>query len=329
MRIPGLAILLVGALLWAGKGLTAERPADRSVPSPASSITNVGIEEDRLTVNGAPRFLLGVSYFDIQHWRLSDLDGLAARKFNLIRVWLDWLAERQPSRSMFDATGTLPPGNQRLILELVRACASRGIVVEVVILQAASRIPAPEAAFRNAVKLLRREPNVIFDLVNEHNNRPWSASHRRMAQLMKVAKEEASDKVMFYSSWEPHLLSEDAARLQRGAINDELASGVMVLAPHLLRTPDWAQQTASRVQALKQYLASVGKVIPVYLSEENRRGYQDSSAEQFRLAARQAYEAGAAAWIFHTQAGFDLSEKDFFGRLDPVERDVIETLARP
>jgi hypothetical protein len=326
-------ILAAGALLALilTGGFSLARDGGSYGQARRGPVTSLGIRGDRFTLNGTETFLLGVSYFDIKNWRVSDLDGFASRQFNLVRVWLDWLPDVAPDRSMFDqSNGTISPSNQTVILAFVRACASRGIVVDVTILQDGTRMAVQETAVRHAVSLLRKEANVMFDVVNEHNNRLWSHDHRgMMTRLITAAKQAGPQNIIYYSSWEKHHLSEDPAVPQRGVINDELNSGVMALTPHLLRTPDWFSQTTSRVMALKTYLSSIQRVRPIYLQEENRRGgnYINSSAEEFRTAAQNARNAGAAGWVFHTQAGFDLSTQDFFARLDAIEREVMETLA--
>jgi hypothetical protein len=68
--------------------------------------------------------------------------------------------------------------------------------------------------------------------------------------------------------------------------------------------------------------------MPIYLQEEARRGHSglDPSAEEFVGAAQAAVAAGAAGWIFHTDAGFELGPADFLGTLDEVEIVVVDTL---
>jgi hypothetical protein len=68
----------------------------------------------------------------------------------------------------------------------------------------------------------------------------------------------------------------------------------------------------------------------VFLQEEARRGHSglNPAATEFLDAALKARDAGAAGWIFHTDAGFDLSgSRTFFGNLDAEERRAVDRLA--
>ncbi len=100
------------------------------------------------------------------------------------------------------------------------------------------------------------------------------------------------------------------------------------LTPHFSRYGDWSNLTGERVETLKDYLDSIGRNIPVYLQEEARRGWNDMypSADDFKTAASQARDSGAAAWVFHTSAGYELDDKSFFDALDSVEKEVIDEL---
>ena len=69
--------------------------------------------------------------------------------------------------------------------------------------------------------------------------------------------------------------------------------------------------------------------MPVYVQEENRNGYDGGyfTVAELIQAAVEAHNAGAAGYIFHTAAGFDLSSSSFFDNLDSVERGVVDGLS--
>lgn len=47
---------------------------------------------------------------------------------------------------------------------------------------------------------------------------------------------------------------------------------------------------------------------------------------EFLQAAREAVSSGAAGWVFHTHAGFDLRSSSFLSNLDSVEKEVLDSL---
>ena len=74
-------LLLIGAMMLISVAPCVSRAQTTS--------TRVGVSGTRFIINGNPAFLLGVSYFDARYWRASNLDGLRARRYNLIRIWLE------------------------------------------------------------------------------------------------------------------------------------------------------------------------------------------------------------------------------------------------
>lgn len=329
-----LCVLIPGFFRWLTYILAIFVFSGCVLHAPASAPL-LDISGDKFSVNGHPTFLLGVSYFDVLGFKQSDLDELAARGFNLIRVWLDWGVWKDRTRSCFDESGNFIRAST--VLDLVRAAAARGIVVDVTVLNSASTFTnsaAVERAIRSAVKVLKNEPNVFFDLVNEHNNADhpgswWSMSHVRLRDLMATAQRAHRRAILSVSSSSPHVLNVDET-VNSASINEEIETGSQILIPHFSRTVDWNERTHERVSAVKAYLVSVGRSIPLYLQEEARRGFrgQFPSASQFLHAAVEARDAGAAGWVFHTSAGFDLSgEKTFFGNLDAEEQAIVASMA--
>jgi len=307
--------------------------------SPAQPVTEFGLSADHFSVNGKPTFLLGVSYFDALDWHLSDLDALHSHRFNLIRVFLDWHThEGNGAESVFDQHGNFVRGDT--IHALVRAAAARGIIVDVTILHAYSDAhlvtsATRQNAIRTAIEGLAGEPNVFFDLINEHEENSlgppdWSASHQTVQTMMQVARRANPNAVLFVSCTTNHMFFSDRSlQINSTNIDEELSAGLQVLAPHFERNDLWYDQTGERVTALKSYLSSIGRpFVPIYLQEENRRGFVNfPPAYQFIQAARQARDAGAAGWIFHSAAGFDLRDHTFVEALDAEEQIALEQLA--
>ena len=98
-------------------------------PLLAQSNLVLGISGDRFTINDAPTFLLGVSYFDGRNYRESDLITLSAKGFNLIRVWLDWRED-----SYLDEKGNWLSGADQDLLPLVDFANTQGLIVDIAIL---------------------------------------------------------------------------------------------------------------------------------------------------------------------------------------------------
>jgi hypothetical protein len=280
----------------------------------------VGVSGDHFTIDGAPTFLLGVSYFDGRNWHASDLDGLASRKFNLIRIWMDW-----SDQSFFDASGALV--EKTTLLDLVRAARQRGIVVDATILDTDLSLSTPSTAVNDAVTGLAGEPNVFFDLVNEHDHAGNTFSHADVLGLAQTAWAANPQAILTVSSQGGHIM-DDLTLVPSNVDAEIIDDGLDLLTPHLSRTADFYDKTGQRVTSIKAYLASIGKDVPVYLQEEARRAYGglDPTQAQFVQAATEARDAGAAGWVFHTDAGFDLASATFFDSLDPEEQSTVDTL---
>src|SRR5262249_11830783 len=150
-------------------------------------VPQLGLSGDRLTINGRPAFLLGASYFDAVAWRTSDLNEFARRRFNLIRIWCDWDAAN--GKSLFDADGNLV--RRQTLIDLVHAAGQRGLVVDVTINAPEGNVKGAAAranAVRNVVSALKGEPNVYFDVMNEHAHPAGPATHAEVAQFIAAGR---------------------------------------------------------------------------------------------------------------------------------------------
>src|SRR6185295_10727998 len=292
-------------------------------PPGGGGVPRLGLSGDKFTINGQPAFLLGASYFDAVAWRTSDLNELSNRRFNMIRIWCDWDAPN--GKSLLDSSGNLV--RRQTLIDLVHAAGLRGLVVDVTICAPggnASSAGARENAVRNVVSALAGEPNVYFGVMNEHAHPGGPATHAEVTRFISAGR----------AAWGGAILTVSDSYMSSGVVDTghvdaELATGIQLLSPHNERTGDWWSQTGNRVRAEKGYLASKGRNIPVMLDEEARRGHSglDPSRDEFFEAARQARDAGAAGWVFHTDAAFDLAAASFFDAIDSVEREVVDGLA--
>lgn len=297
----------------------------------AQSNTILGIAGDRFTVNGNPTFLLGVSYFDGRNYHESDLVSFGAKGFNLVRVWLDWRTNHY-----FDEDGNWLSGADQDLVRLVDFANAQGLVVDVTILDDNAPFAVSESkrnrAVQNVTTLLKDKPNVLFDVANEHDHPGFvtPVDHSVAAQLVTVVKQIDPDRICTISSTGCHVIcGSDVSNIEKNNVKEEIDQvNVDVLTPHFLRGTDWADKLAPRLSAVKEHLRSINKNIPVYLQEENRRADNNGpTKEEFFRSAQSAVKEGAAAWIFHTAAGFSMQNSTFFDNLDSTEQQVVDELA--
>jgi hypothetical protein len=150
------------------------------------------------------------------------------------------------------------------------------------------------------------------------------------AQLRRVEPERIT-----LAARPPHSGEYDVSRYSEASYWDAITAelrevGVDALTPHLERTVDFADRTGERVRALLDHMRAVGRVVPLYLQEEGRRRHSGLNPEvdDFLRAAINARQAGAASWVFHTDAAYNLALGPLYDQLDPVEAEAAERLAR-
>ncbi len=76
-------------------------------------------------------------------------------------------------------------------------------------------------------------------------------------------------------------------------------------------------------------LRAIGKTSkPIYMGEPEL--LKDGlTVENFVTAITKSKAGGAAAWCFHTQNGFDLSEQPLVDRLTNTEKEFLRTFRKP
>src|SRR6266540_2981823 len=320
---------------------SARESAGFSQPSAGARLTVAG---DALQIDGQTVFLAGVSLFDAlgpTPPRDQDLDTLASWGVRSVRVWAHW------HEAIYQADGALTaPGRARLV-RLAERLRARGCILELVLLRPGQLPGQPfaifgsEAARAKAVDsmtaALREYRNVLFDLYNEHDHPDGPLAHAAARALRDRVKAIDANRVVTISSTEHHFMSVGGEIDESGArhLREETGSGadsvgVDVLAAHLPRTEDWASSSGARVRALRSALDRVGSHVPIYLNEERRaKARTPIQPDAYRRAFANARGAGAAGWVFHTAAGFELAKKPFLEALSADERAGLQSLRRP
>lgn len=312
--------------------------------APPRSGPTLTVSEQAFHVDGRPGFLLGVSLFDALGSappRDQDLDSLKSWGVNIVRVWAHW---HEP---IHQADGSLTMEGRSRLLRLTDRLRARQMILELVLLRP-GQLPgqpfpafASEAARLRAVEsmtvALRDYGNVLFDLYNEHDHGDGPITHAALRVVRDKVKGLDPERLVTVSSTEYHLIAADgrvgeqeARNLREEVSTDANAVGVDVVAMHFPRTNDWAAATAARVEAIRAALERLDRRLPIYLSEENRASPGTTpAAEAYQRAFLGAQQAGAAGWVFHTAAGFELRQRPFVDALTPVERSGLSRLRVP
>jgi hypothetical protein len=337
-RVPASVILATLAGLIAGMSVVVTLAGSQAAAAGASTVTVSGTS---FHVDGREAFLLGVSLFDAlgrTPARDQDLDTLRDWGVTSVRVWAHWLDP------IYQADGALTPGGRARLLELAQRLRARRFVLELVLLRP-GQLPGQgvaiftgETARVRAVQAmtsaLRDYRNVVFDLYNEHDHPGGRISHAGARVLRDAVKAIDPARLVTISSIQGHLLNPagQVGKTEEQNLREEVgtgpeAVGVDIVAPHFIRSDDWAAATGMRIGALRTALDRIGRRVPIYLNEERRtdaRVALDPAA--YRLAFTNAREAGAAGWLFHTAAGFFLAQKPFLEALAPNERTALSSL---
>lgn len=311
---------------------------------PAARGPALKLEGPAIQIDGRPGFLLGVSLFDALGATPPgerDLDAMKAWGVNTVRVWAHW---HQP---IYGPTGELTAQGRSRLTQLAQRLQSRGLILELVLLRPGQLPGQPFAVFASEEARLRALEamtvalhdyrSVIFDLYNEHDHPDGAITHAALRVMRDRVKAIDAGRLVTVSSTGNHLMTSDgrvgedeARHLLEEAGSAPNAVAVDVVAVHFPRTDDWMAATAGRVTAIRAALDRIDRRLPIYLNEERRAEPGTVlPAAAYRHAALGARQAGAAGWVFHTAAGFDLRERPFLDALTPEERAGLDRLRVP
>lgn len=310
--------------------------------SSTTSATGLGISSTgKFTIAGKETFLLGISYFDGLRWRTSDIDTLAARGFNNLRIFTDWANDdgTPGDRTVCNANGLIKRSEVATINALIDYAETKTMTVTIVILNEDSdswmRTEAARlACVTSTVNAFKAHALVMFDVVQEHDYSFTGSGVSLTPDEVKVYNDQARAAcptcIVYSSVSSPMSHPQDStANIVSSIIGEKVENGENVIAIHDFRSPNWWSITGSRVAAYRACLTSIGhQNIPIIFDEPNRHGFTHASTvAQFNQAAHDAKAADAAMWVFHTDASFDMSASSLFSQLNVTETAITLSMA--
>ena len=307
-----------------------------------------------LLVNGKPRFSVFVSYFDVMRASPAaieqDLAFLKSKGAQGIRIFPLWIREagmasaQKPDATLLDADGKVRSQERwDHFAGALKKAGQCGLLVDVTFSRenldtVGGFTPAeyggdPQATACGggkggaglsevACRLKGAEyAHILIDLQNERNVGPrgMALSGAELKAIRDAVKAVAPERLVMVSHGGGDIANTvEAAR----------TAGLDVIAFHEAQQRGWYEQSAGQVAALK----ALGR--PIYLQESGRatlpgerfRGAECAAGtpgeNPFSRALTEARRAGAAAWTFHTDAGFRLDTQPFQKELAACPREI-------
>jgi hypothetical protein len=318
-----------------------------------SGDSQFGTEGDHFIHKGNRTFLLCTSYYGGIHAPQStidsDLESLSQLGFNNIRVWAVWGIFSLPypyddyRTSVIRVDGSFNQNAMNKLIYIVQKAGEKSMTVDVTfsiwLLECAEEThDNPGSAqrtscvnkYKNAIvetaRQLKNYRNVFFDLGNERII--GDARHLYVDEIKQIADAVSAEdpQRMVTVSSTPNSYD--------GASGEQLYqnTGIDFASPHFGRDDNWANDTDDKIIAMRNSMVAPWNECPIYLQEPARNGYPENNPKywtknHFLTALSNAYNASAAGWCLHTDAGFELDKKSYFSQLDAVEADTIDELA--
>jgi hypothetical protein len=300
------------------------------------------VEGDHFTINGQPRFLTFISYFDALHvgalnnpsdryakWN-ADLELLKTR-FNGVRIFPNWYADycSSPSQAnvldddtLFNYNGTLNQNTLNALTSFIALADAKGMVVDVsfsreTVKTAMPATPNYQAALVAAAVALAPYKNVVIDIQNEFT--------KGGAQGLSATEIDAIVPAMRQAAVTPVILSGSGGGYSD--IGDMARNhGFDFVAYHDDRVTDWqdADHANTQLSAIRSDLGINRK--PIYFQEPTAfdlsvngcgtaTNQTDGSITHHTDAVKWAKHYGAAAWTFHTRSTFNLRNTSLSAKL--------------
>ena len=277
-----------------------------------------------------------VSYFDGLRApaarRDADLTWLHESGVSGVRIfanWHHWCSGANVMDGVIGPRGVVNRTRVDGLKAFLSAASTRGLLVDLSFDREIGTAPITmsqySAAITQVANQLARFENVLFDIQNEYQLHSFSDADVTAA-LHAVRAGDAS-----------RLAAASRVEDARAAGGAAMAAGMNFVAFHDPRAKgSWF--TAARIRT---HVRDIGSGLgqhpkPVYFQEPEsfdagpacQPKSFDADLAHAREAIAAARAAGAAAWTFHTRAGFDLSRSSLFEQLTPGERKTLQSLNR-
>jgi hypothetical protein len=329
-----LAVLVLSvAIGLAGCGQPTPTNAEQRPLPPANDQRPItlAVSGDRLTIDGAPAFLIFVSYFDALP-RAAAAGGVDADfaylegKVHGVRIFPNWWGEpcaplRTGPDTLIDVDGNIQPNAWRTLQTVLDRAAAHHLVVDLSLTRetvtdngSPARVLSFDAYARAITTLIGsadymngKYPHVLVDVQNEW---PRFADAKEVEALLTGVRAADPQRILAASS--------------SGGPYQPIGLAVpnMVAAYHDPREKDWFTLDAATRVVNGVRAALGGAAQPIYLQEpapaSARCGRADHDADpaHFRDAMNHAREAGAAAWTFHSRLGFSMRDRSLTQQLE-------------
>jgi len=317
---------------------------------PASlSAQTLGISGNRLTVDGQPRYLVFVSYFDGLDvdggQAIADFDYLRARGVDGIRILPNWLTVHPStfaSDTLIRADGQINEGTFGNLLWYLDRAREHGLLVDLSLTgdTISSWTDPPADAFYNDITFdnylngVRRVAerltgyrNMLFDIQNEANlNGPDHRTAMSDGQIIAIKNAVKSvDPSRIVTASFSSDIDHNAAAGRANNSQQDVASW------HENRDVNYWTGTKARLQQMRNVTSK-----PIYFQEPERYrnfGPEDNNGDNswwytaggMVEAVREAKKGCAAAWTFHTGAGHYMNGSSWRDRLRGPEIDFINS----
>jgi len=284
----------------------------------SSGAQTLGVEGAGFTVDGRPKFLLFVSYFDglrraAARNGTGDVDTdfayLKRAGFDGIRLMANWQypcgGGPADDQKLLAGDGSINEPMWPVFVRLLERAAAHGLLVDVTFTRETYGSAIAVDGYQKGVATVARRlvaagghRHVLFDIQNEYPIHGLTADDVRA--ILKAVGDVDPARVVTASGG-------------GGDIVDDPA--MSVVAYHDSRDGEWAEAAAVRRQLEAVRARAANK--PIYLQEPMpfRKfapacGHGEWPRAGFaRRAVRAARDAGAAAWTFHTRQSFDLRNR--------------------